>query len=143
MPLDWDRSDEFHGIVRLYRDLIRLRRNRSGATRGLLGRHVRIHRIDEDKKLIAYHRWDAGGRGDDVVVVMNFHHRARDHYRIGFPRGGLWKLRLNTDWTGYSDDFGDFDSFDIDAHRGEYDGLGFSGVVAVAPYSALIYSQDR
>ena len=143
VPLDWDRSDEFHGIVRLYRDLIRLRLNRTGTTGGLLGRHVRVHRIDEEKKLIAYHRWHHGGRGDDVVVVMNFSHKARDHYRIGLPHGGLWKLRLNTDWTGYSDDFGDYDSFDTEAARGEYDGLGFSGVVAVAPYSALIYSRDR
>jgi 1,4-alpha-glucan branching enzyme len=142
VPLDWDRSEEFRGIVRLYRDLIRLRLNQSGTTRGLLGRHVRVHRIDEENKLIAYHRWDAGGRGDDVVVVMNFHHQAREEYRVGFPHGGLWKLRLNTDWTGYSDDFGDFDSFDTDAVRSEYDGLDFSGLVALAPYSALIYSQD-
>ena len=32
VPLDWDQSDEFRGIVRLYRDLIRLRLNRDGFT---------------------------------------------------------------------------------------------------------------
>ncbi len=142
VPLDWDRSDDFRGIVRLYRDLIGLRLNRSGATRGLAGRNVRVHRIDEEKKLIAFHRWEAGGPGDDVVVVMNFSHEAREHYRIGFPQDGLWKLRLNTDWRGYSDDFGDFDSFDASADPGEHDGLGFSAKIALAPYSALVYSQD-
>ena len=30
VPVDWDQRDEFHGIVRLYCDLIRLRFNRDG-----------------------------------------------------------------------------------------------------------------
>ena len=34
VPLDWDKREEFRGIVRLYRDLIRLRLNRGGHTRG-------------------------------------------------------------------------------------------------------------
>ena len=37
VPLDWDQNDEFHGIVRLYRDLIRLRLNRDGFTRASAG----------------------------------------------------------------------------------------------------------
>lgn len=32
VPVDWNQRDEFHGIVRLYRDLIRLRLNRDGFT---------------------------------------------------------------------------------------------------------------
>ena len=36
VPVDWDKRDEFRGIVRLYRDLIRLRLNRGGQTRGLM-----------------------------------------------------------------------------------------------------------
>ena len=34
VPVDWDKSEEFRGIVRLYRDLIRLRLNRGGARAG-------------------------------------------------------------------------------------------------------------
>ena len=41
-PVDWDQRDEFHGIVRLYRDLIRLRLNRDGFTRGLCGQFTRV-----------------------------------------------------------------------------------------------------
>lgn len=142
VPLDWDQRAEFHGIVRLWRDLIRLRLDHEGVTRGLVGRGVKVQRIDEEKKLVAYHRWDAGGPGDDVIVVANFSVEAREVYRIGFPRPGRWILRLNTDWIGYSDDFADTDSFDVDAREGECDGMAWSAKIAVGPYAALVYSQD-
>lgn len=34
VPLDWSLDDEYHGIVRLYRDLVALRRNFAGRTKG-------------------------------------------------------------------------------------------------------------
>jgi 1,4-alpha-glucan branching enzyme len=142
VPMDWDQSREFRGIVRLWRDLIRLRLDRDGLTTGLTGRGVQVHRVDEEKKLVAFHRWDAGGPGDDVVVVANFAHEAREVYRVGFPRPGRWRLRLNTDWTGYSEDFTGLDSLDVDAEEAECDGMAWSAEVAVAPYAALIFSQD-
>jgi 1,4-alpha-glucan branching enzyme len=142
VPLDWDRSEAFHGIVRLYRDLIRLRLDHHGVSRGLSGRKVAVHRIDEERKLVAFHRWDAGGPGDDVVVVANFSHVAREVYRIGFPRPGLWKLRLNTDWIGYSDDFANFPSTDVEAAEVECDGKKWSAEVGIAPYSLLVFSQE-
>ncbi len=37
VPVNGDQREEFHGIVRLYRDLIRLRLNRGGFTRSLCG----------------------------------------------------------------------------------------------------------
>jgi 1,4-alpha-glucan branching enzyme len=142
VPLDWDQSEDFRGIVRLYRDLIRLRLDHGGFTRGLTGRHVAVHRIDENKKLVAFHRWRDGGPGDDVVVVASFSHEARAGYRIGFPRPGRWSLRLNTDWTGYGEDFTGQFSGDIEAEERECDGHPWSAEVAVGPYSALVFSQD-
>ena len=142
VPLDWDEAEDFHGITRLYRDMIRLRLNKAGQSRGLQGRGVNVHRIDEGLKLIAYHRWDQGGAGDDVVVVLNLHHQPRHGYRLGFPRSGRWRLRLNTDWRGYSDDFGDFASHDVEALPGEHDGLRFSAEIGIGPYTALVFSQD-
>ncbi|MDZ5696750.1 alpha-amylase family glycosyl hydrolase [Chelativorans sp. M5D2P16] len=142
VPLEWDQSDEFSGIVRLYHDLIRLRLNRSDATRGLLGRDITIPRVDEEQKLLTFHRSVEGGPGDDVIVVANFSHAPREAYCIGFPRQGVWKLRLNTDWVGYSPDFGNFSSQDAVAEPGECDGMAWSGEIAVGPYSALIFSQD-
>ncbi len=143
VPIDWDQSEEFRGIVRLYRDLIGLRLNRAGTTRGLTASGVRIFRVHEADKLVAFHRFDAGGPGDDVVVVANLAHRPREGYRIGFPRAGLWRLRLNSDWQGYSDDFAGFESRDVEAVEGECDGLGWSAEIDIGSYSALVFSQDE
>lgn len=142
VPLDWDQSKAFRGVVRLYRDLIRLRLDRDGTTTGLTGRGVQVQRIDEAAKLVAFHRWEAGGPGDDVVVVANFSHEAREVYRIGFPRPGLWRLRLNSDWAGYSDDFADFPSHDVEAVEQDCDGMKWSAEVSVGGYTALVFSQD-
>ena len=61
---------------------------------------------------------------------------------IGFPRGGKWRLRLNSAWRGYSTAFSDHFSSDVEAVPGEYDGLGYHAAVSVAPYTMLVYSQD-
>jgi 1,4-alpha-glucan branching enzyme len=142
VPLDWHLSDEFRGILRLYRDLVQLRLNRAGHSRGLCGRGVKVHHVNEQTKLLAFHRWDKGGPGDDVVVVANFENQPRGNYNIGFPRSGLWRLRLNSDWRGYSDDFCDFASRDVLAVRQDYDGLPAQGSLDIGAYSLLIFSQD-
>lgn len=142
VPLDWHLSEEFHGILRLYRDLVHLRLNRAGHSRGLCGRGVRVFHVNDDTKLLAFHRWDRGGPGDDAVVVANFANTPRGNYAIGFPQSGTWRLRLNSDWRGYSDDFSDFASYDVTATAQEYDGYPAQGRVDIGPYSVLILSQD-
>jgi len=141
VPVDWDQRDEFHGIVRLYRDLIRLRLNRDDLTRGLCGQFTQVYHLHEESKVIAFHRWDKGGPADDVVVVANFFHEPRDGHVIGFPAAGTWKLRFNSDWQGYSDDFQGFPSTDVIAEPGENDGFPFHTAVSLGPYSVLIFSQ--
>jgi len=141
IPVDWDQRDEFHGIVRLYRDLIRLRLNYDGLTRGLCGQFIQVYHLHDERKVIAYHRWDKGGPADDVVVVANFFHEPQDSHVIGFPAAGTWKLRFNSDWQGYSEHFGGYPSADVVAEPGQYDGLPFHTTLSIGPYSALIFSQ--
>jgi 1,4-alpha-glucan branching enzyme len=142
VPLDWDLSEQHRGIVRLYHDLIRLRLDHTGVTTGLTGRHIAVTRVDDDQKLVVFRRWQDGGAGDDVMVVANFAHEPREGYRVGFPETGRWRLRLNTDWKGYSDDFGDFESHDVEAVAKPCDGMSASGIISIGSYSVLIYSQD-
>ncbi|OGQ87024.1 MAG: 1,4-alpha-glucan branching protein [Deltaproteobacteria bacterium RIFOXYD12_FULL_56_24] len=141
VPLDWDQCDEFHGIVRLYRDLIRLRLNRDGFTRGLCGQSTQVYHLHDEHKVIAFHRWDKGGPADDVVVVANFLHEPQEGYVIGFPAAGIWKLRFNSDWQGYNDDFKNHPSTDVIAEATARDGLPWQATVSIAPYSVLIFSQ--
>jgi len=141
-PIDWDRLDTFAGIHLMYRDMIRLRRNWFNNTRGLRGQSTNVFHVNNDNKLVAFHRWDQGGEGDDVIVVCNFRDQQFDDYRIGLPRTGLWRVRFNSDWEGYSADFGNLFSPDVTGENVAWDGLNYSGTLKIAPYSVLILSQD-
>jgi 1,4-alpha-glucan branching enzyme len=141
-PLDWTRADRFAGIVNLYRDLIRLRRDLGGTTRGLRGSNVHVFHANHGDKVLGFHRWDRGGPRDDVVVLANFANRAYVDYRIGLPRAGRWRVRFNGDWGGYADVFDGHPSHDLDAEPPGRDGLAFSGGVGIGPYTAVILSQD-
>jgi 1,4-alpha-glucan branching enzyme len=141
VELDWRKLKWFDGIRLLYRDLIHLRRNLGGNTRGLCGQGIHLHHVNQADKLIAFHRWDQGGPGDDVLVVANFGSRGYDSYTIGMPRAGLWKVRFNSDWRGYSPDFGDTLGYDTTAGDDGRDGMAYSGNVGIGAYSALILSQ--
>lgn len=141
VPVDWDQSETFRGIVRLYRDLIRLRLNQRGVSQGLCGQFTQVYHLNDERKMLAFHRWDRGGPGDDVVVIANFFHDPQDHYVLGFPAKGKWNLCFNSDWHGYSEIFAGHQSQDVEALPGACDGLPFQGTVSIAPYSVLIYSQ--
>lgn len=140
-PLDWWKADHNYPITQLYRDLAHLRRNWHDNTRGLRGDHVNVFHVNEGQKVIAYQRWDQGGRGDDVVIVANFSGQYFSDYRVGFPSGGLWYCRFNSDSNVYSSDFGNTATHDLDANGGGQDGLGHSGSFALGPYSIAIFSQ--
>jgi len=142
VALDWQKASTNRGILRLHRDLIALRRARDGATRGLRGTNVAILRADRAVGLLAMHRWMDGGRHDDTVVVANFADRARDGLRIGFPAPGGWKVRFNSDAATYAPDFGSHEASDLVADGEPLDGCAQSGLVAVGPYSVVIFSRE-
>jgi 1,4-alpha-glucan branching enzyme len=140
-PLDWTKQQTFSGILTMYRDMIRLRRNWFNNTAGLQGQNLNVFHVSDEAKVIACHRWDQGGQGDDVVVVANLANRSYDSYSIGFPREGLWKVRFNSDWNGYSPDFGNQLSYDTTAAQPGADNMPFSGNVGIGPYTAITLSQ--
>ena len=141
--MDFDRADDpaFQGIVQMYRDMIALRRNVAGTSRGLTGQNLNVFHLDNSNKTLAYHRWENGGPGDDVVVVANFSNVPRQNLNIGFPREGRWHLRFNSGATVYDPGFVNGDSFDTTAHSAGADGLNFNANVSVGPYSVLVFSQ--
>lgn len=140
--LDWVKAQANAGIVSLYRDLIRLRRNGDNTTRGLTGQHVHVYHVNDKDKLIAFHRHYEGGPADDVVVVANFGHQARENYALGFPHIGTWRVRFNSDSRIYDERFGDHPTHDVETVEGERDGLPNQGDISIGPYSVVIFSQD-
>jgi len=133
--LDWAKADQFVGMVTAHKHLADLRLNRHGNTRGLTGQSLNILHCNDAAKLLAYHRWEEGGAGDDVIIICNFANRTQQNYQISFPRSGNWHVRFNSSWKGYSSDFKQVDTTDVIV---ETDTGGFD----IAPYTILILSQD-
>jgi 1,4-alpha-glucan branching enzyme len=142
-PLDWQKAGWNAGVKTLYGDLIKLRRNWNNDTQGLKGNNVNVFHVNNSDKVMAYHRWDQGGPGDDVIVITNFSNKQFENYELGLPSDGTWKVRFNSDWNGYSPDFGNAQVFDVGGRWQGKDGMPASGSITVPPYSTLILSRDR
>ena len=142
-PIDWGKKERFAGILQLYKDLIALRLNRGGQTKGLTGQEVNVFYVNNNDKIIAYHRWDSGGPHDSVVVVANFSSHPCQDYMIPLPDAGEWIVIFNSDSRYYDSDFGDFGNSVIHAEATDKDALQAQAKVSVAPYSALILSHEN
>lgn len=133
--LDWHRAKQFEGIVLANKHLIALRKNLYGSTKGLTGHSFTVIHLNEEAKLLAYHRWDKGGAGDDVIVICNFANKTQKDYEINFPRKGKWTVRFNSDFKGYSPDFKNTGGKEIMVENDK-------GSFTIGPYSTIILSQD-
>jgi 1,4-alpha-glucan branching enzyme len=142
-PIDWGRVEGENGILTMYRDLIALRRNKSGVTLGLCGQNIHVYHVNNEAKLIAFHRSEKSGPKDSVVVVVNMTNQNRDGYFIGFPRAGLWKTRFNSDSYNYSPNFANHPTPNVKTRKEGLDGLPCSGEIGIGPYTVVIYSQDK
>ncbi len=140
--LDWDQAEEHNGIIKLTAELIHLRLNRGGNTKGLTGQRVDVYHINHRDKVVAFQRSHDGGPGDDVVVIASFANQHFEQYQFGLPTDGNWSRRFSSDRRIYSEDFGDQASGDIEAEPQPYDGKPCSGRVELPPYTVLIYSQN-
>ena len=89
-----------------------------------------------------------------MVVVVNLSHLAHENYKPGFPPPGMWRLRLNSDWNGYSRGFGNQACSDVvagterrhepqDLSAKERDAFPAAGTISIGPYSVLVFSQDK
>lgn len=140
-PVDWSKEVTFAGIRSLYRDLIRMRTNAGGFSAGLTGSNLNIFLQDNSNKVLAYHRWRNGGPNDDVIVITNWANRTLNNYRVGLPRSGRWQVVFNSDWNGYSSDFGNTFTADVDTEGVPMHGFGQSANFRIGPYSAVILVQ--
>lgn len=140
--LDWENASEYSGICKLTADLISLRLNQSGISKGLTGQHVDVFHVNNKDKVVAYRRSYDAGPGDDVIVVANFANQHFEQYEFGLPNSGIWKRRFSSDQSRYSEDFGNDASGDIEAIADAYDGQSHRGRIELPPYTVLIYSQD-
>ena len=132
-------ADTNAGMLREAKDLIALRTNRHGHTRGLVGGKGKVLSSDAGAKIGVVHRWgDAGGKSNDVVVVYNMKRQLHARYGLtAMPYDGTWAVRFSGDGKGYSDLF-----------AGNCSGAawvevkGGAGEVCVPPMSMVVLSRD-
>lgn len=134
--LEWDKSTRYGGIVDAHRHLIDLRLNRHGNTAGLQGQSTNVFHQDDNNSVIGYHRYDRGGIGDDVIVLINFGNGHFTDYQLPLPRAGVWRVRFNSTWKGYSSDFVELHVDNIIADENK------RATTQLGPYAVLILSQD-
>jgi 1,4-alpha-glucan branching enzyme len=137
--MDFSRKATFPKYFQFYADMASLRIN----SPGLRGNGLNVFEANPNTKVLAFHRWNQGSGIDDVVVVANFSDTSLPSYTIGFPYGGTWYLRLNSDANVYSDsnDFGAVNSYDTTAGPGGWDNMPFSGNVGIGPYSLIVFGR--
>jgi 1,4-alpha-glucan branching enzyme len=110
---DWDFSndhslrwsglaEENAGIVRMYADLIALRRNAKGVTDALRDAYnAQCTVCNDDGKVVAV------ARGDGLLLVFNWSANAYQPYEtVGFPASGTWHCLYNSDSSAYDASFG-------------------------------------
>lgn len=130
--LDWEKSDHNAGMVSMHRHMINLRRNLYRHTAGLTGSNsVFLDSVNEN--VVIAHRWDQGGAGDDVIVIINLSNSVQQCEFIP-PHNGEWITRFNSDWSGYDKDFGDTQSI--------LTSQGKSASIGVGAQSVVILSQE-
>ncbi|MFW6120995.1 MAG: alpha-amylase family glycosyl hydrolase [Petrotogales bacterium] len=142
-PIDWTSRNKYKGMVNFHKDLIKLRRNSEGITKGLSSQNIDVYHVNNKDKIIAFHRWENIRPMDSTVIIVNLANKKMENYQIGFPEEGIWKVRFNSDSKKYDDEFGDFGSEEVNCSSGEYDNMPYSGNISIAPYSVLILSQDK
>lgn len=136
-PIEWNRLSEFKGIFKLFREMVALRLNKQGNSKGLTGQHIRILHIDHDEKIIIFQRWYENQATDSVVVILNFRDRSHDAFLLPFPLAKTWKLRLNSDDKKYDSEFKGHPVHDVQPNE---QGIG---QVSIPAYGALIYSLGK
>ena len=138
------RARRFRGIVRLYRDLIRLRLNRGGFTRGLTGRARRgpPHRRGSRRWSPSTAGTRRSGRRRRRRRQLPATSRARPTASAfrGPATGGCGSIPTG---RATAEDFTGQPSGDAEAIKQECDGHPWSAEIAVGTYSVLIFSQDR
>ena len=140
--LDRQKANQHQGVLQAYKDLIRLRLNKTNNTAGLCGQYIHVFKVDNENKILGFHRWQEGGIGDSVVIVANFSQQVFADYRLGFPATGEWQVRFNSNSVDYDAEFDNFGSGMVSVSAEPFDELPASGIIALPAYSLLILSQN-
>lgn len=142
VPMDWSRAQSQAGTLKLYQDLIALRRNRAGKTAGLEGEHVSVYHVDPATHTLAYRRWASETTGDEVVIAINLSPAPVHDLTLGLPKVGKWSVRFDSASSAYEKQSPTSNVAEIVGTPTPADGLQCSAKLSITPYGVIILSQD-
>lgn len=134
--LDKNMSDHH----RFTRDLIWLRRKQPA----LRGEAINVFHVDNDNRIIAFHRW-LPGIGRDVLVVASLSENTfYDHgYGLGFPGDGHWQEVFNSDiYDNFFNPESKGNAGGITASGPGMHGLPSSAGITIPANSILVFARD-
>jgi 1,4-alpha-glucan branching enzyme len=142
--LEWDALEyDFHaGIQRACADLNALYRSEP-ALHELDHEHEGFEWVDAndfESSALTYLR-KARSTGDVLLIACNFTPIARQAYRIGVPRGGVWREVLNTDATPYGGS-GAGNMGGLEATPAPLHGRPYSVNALLPPLSVVVFKSD-
>jgi len=135
-PIDWERGEISARSTKLYRDLVRLRRNLDGRSGALQDTRIRIMEEDPARQLLVYRRFLPGEPEDDLIVAANFSPEPIKDLALTLPRSADWEVLLDTDDEQYGEGF----TGPTAASRGSG---GNVVTVSLAPFSAQIIGVQK
>jgi len=145
--INWDNKEIFGHIFRIFQTLISLRIDNKGISRGLSGSGINIYHTNEMAKVMAIHRYERGGPGDDVIIIYNFSNKKFPNYKIGLPRPGRWQVRYKISSILSDPAFGEKadppEPITLETETSPYDGYLWAISIQLSNYDAIILSQER
>jgi 1,4-alpha-glucan branching enzyme len=141
-PLNWQNEENNSGLVKLFQDLISLRRNLDGGSAALGGENIDVFYLNEQDKIIAYRRWHDDYPDSSAIVITNFSGRELTNYPMRVPDAGTWNVSFNSDRKEYDDSFGGISPTTVEATSDAANNTVYQGLVNIGAYSALILTQN-
>lgn len=147
VPVRWDLTNTYSGILQFYKDAVHLRRDVYGVTGGLTGSvaTATVQTSFAGNELLTLHRRNSGSNPADVFVVGNFSDNFLDDRNggdwIDWPANtdGDWYAVLNSGSSRYG--ISDFGSTTVEVFPPEGVHSSPRGQVYMAPWSVIVFSR--
>jgi len=125
--------------LRFTTDLIRLRWNQEA----LRGDNVNVFHVNNQNRVIAFHRW-LEGSGRDVIVVATLAEVTWYNYAIGFPLPGPWSEVFNSDvYDHWVNPMVVGNGGGISAGGGPLHGFSVSANIVIPANGMVVFARDR
>ena len=136
LPVDWSKTNTHAGVVRFFRDMTALRRDRDGVSSALQG-HFTQTSVTNNGNLLLVRRGIEGQPDQDLFVIANLSTNYVEGFWLDFPTNGTWYTHVNSDADIYGSDYESWGSTEVFAWPGDNRGNPY-----VAPWSVLVLSRQ-